>query len=215
MTIELLLRDSNKSMSLRPFCFREDDLEIAAKKLILTDLAGSLARIVEIPGRPLINSWEGYPSEISIAEAASWNIEWNTPSAIFFRGFCGANDNKRDLCVKFACNVEKLVDNKRGDGFDAKESLLEDAAVHLLCLSRVGGDIVPQLYGVWRASTDWAGEIICSIFQWGGVPWNQLAGGPHDTMENKYVNIILRGVEPYHSIDSSLPRHLQSYTTTT
>ncbi|KAF8900554.1 hypothetical protein CPB85DRAFT_1325382 [Mucidula mucida] len=148
---------------------------------------------------PLINDHEGKTRTLTFSQALAWGTYgMYHESSIFFDGFHsgeGRDEERPTFCVKVLFNVEKA--KRDHPAYQAVLNMLADAKFHAQNLRGVAGDLVPRHYGVWCTKTEnWAGVIFCSVTEWAGNTWDEVAAVRRDMSP---LSILLgRTVERLH-----------------
>ncbi|KAF8875018.1 hypothetical protein CPB85DRAFT_1568348 [Mucidula mucida] len=132
---------------------------------------------------PSMNDYAGNTQTLSLERALTWGNGLYSESSIFFTGYHGPGEGRDEetpsFCVKVLFNVEQA--ERDHPAYQAVLNMLADAKFHAQNLRGVAGDLVPRHYGVWRAQTeDWGGTILCSVTEWAGNTWDEVAAVRRD-----------------------------------
>ncbi|KAJ6504662.1 hypothetical protein C8R47DRAFT_1103103 [Mycena vitilis] len=111
------------------------------------------------------------PETLTLEEARTWRYSDNDTEMIYAQALAATSR----LCVRLVFYADKVIRDTSSNNFRALNRLVEDAKFHSSHLSRAEGRVVPIHYGMWAIDTgDWAGKILFSLTQWGGIPWTEL-----------------------------------------
>ncbi|KAJ7617500.1 hypothetical protein DFH06DRAFT_1237902 [Mycena polygramma] len=111
------------------------------------------------------------PETLTLEEARTWRYSDNGTEMIYAQALTATSR----LCLRLVFYADKVIRDTSSNNFRALNRLVEDAKFHSTHLTRAEGRVVPIHYGLWAIDTgDWAGKILFSLTQWGGIPWTEL-----------------------------------------
>ncbi|KAJ6504686.1 hypothetical protein C8R47DRAFT_1103220 [Mycena vitilis] len=111
------------------------------------------------------------PETLTLEEARTWKYSDNDTEMIYAQALTATSR----LCLRLIFDADKVIRDTSSDNFRALNRLVEDAKFHSAHLKGAEGLVVPAHYGMWVIDTgDWAGKILFSLTQWGGIPWTEL-----------------------------------------
>ncbi|KAF8997801.1 hypothetical protein BDZ89DRAFT_1171127 [Hymenopellis radicata] len=121
-----------------------------------------------------MNDCEGTPRRFPYPQVLAWGDGLDNESSVFFTGYHGEGNEQRLFCVKVLFNIEKAKPDECC--YQAINKMLTDAKFYARHLRDIAGILVPRHYGVWRGPTGkWGGTVLCSVTEWAGIPWDQVA----------------------------------------
>lgn len=131
----------------------------------------------------------GRTCKLRTEEARSWGIHVRNDSAVFFTASSAGSGNvDNDLyAVKMIFNTQhpSVTKESNNPSHQGLARFTREADFYARRLCRYRSEMVPKHYGVWRAHTgDWGGTILCSVMEWGGVPWPELNQALRSAPEN-------------------------------
>ncbi|KAJ7160094.1 hypothetical protein C8R46DRAFT_362669 [Mycena filopes] len=133
------------------------------------------------------NRWgDRRPQEITFDQVRTWgSADRQDVETIFVR----ANPTSTErFCLRLVLNPQKVARRKNSPQYAAYRRLIGDAKFHSNHLPEAEGSLVPRHYGIWLMETgDWAGQIMFSLTQWGGVSWNELSHSRFNTEANRIL----------------------------
>ncbi|KAJ7160110.1 hypothetical protein C8R46DRAFT_363040 [Mycena filopes] len=124
--------------------------------------------------------------EITLDQARTWgSANRQDTETIFVRANSTTSER---FCLRLVLNPQKVVRRKKSAQYAAYRRLIDDAKFHSSCLPEAEGSLVPRHYGIWLMETgDWAGQIMFSLTQWGGISWNELLHSKFNTEANRIL----------------------------
>ncbi|KAJ7160097.1 hypothetical protein C8R46DRAFT_1353879 [Mycena filopes] len=124
--------------------------------------------------------------ELTLDRARTWGTaDRDNTETIFVRA---NSTTSYRFCLRLVLNPRKVVRQRASPQYKAYERLVKDAIFHSDHLSEAEGHFVPRHYGMWLMDTgEWAGQILFSLSQWGGVSWNDLSYSRFNTEANRIL----------------------------
>ncbi|KAJ7160095.1 hypothetical protein C8R46DRAFT_1194548 [Mycena filopes] len=126
------------------------------------------------------------PRELTLDEARTWGTaDPDNTETIFVRA---KSTTSHRFCLRLVLDPRKVVRQRASPQYKAYERLIQDAKFHSNYLSEAEGSFVPRHYGMWLMDTgEWAGQILFSLSQWGGVSWTELSHTKFNTEANRIL----------------------------